>query len=196
MIKIISDDSYFALGAEALLLQSGYQAAIIDAQLLMKSNQLVGYQQDDVILLSSDNRNLSKMTLLFAVAADLRVINSVSGNISSDKWIYGVLSKKTATYEFPRIIKYILQHKIENWIKDLTLREVEVMKKLLKGKSNNVVSKEMLISEKTVSSHKLNALKKLGLTGLNSRALLIYGNYHALCQRKRCHSLSVKDHWF
>lgn len=185
MIKIISDDSYFALGAEALLSQSRFQTEVMDAQLLMNLNQPVGFQQGDVILLSSDNRNLTKVTLLFAVAADLRVIQSVAGNVSSDKWIDGVLPKKTAIHEFPRIIKYILQRKVEDWMKGLTLREIEVMGKLLKGKSNHAVSKEMLISEKTVSSHKLNALKKLGLTGLNSRAILIYGDYHNMLQRRR-----------
>lgn len=185
MIKIISDDSYFALGAEALLLQSGYQTAIMDAQLLLNLDQPIESQQDDVILLSSDNRNLTKATLLFAVAADLRVIQSVAGNISSDKWIDGILPKKTAIHEFPRIIKYILRRKVKDWMKGLTLREMEVMGKLLKGKSNHAVSKEMLISEKTVSSHKLSALKKLGLTGLNSRAMLIYGDYHNMLQRRR-----------
>lgn len=184
MMNIISDDSYFALGAEALLTQSGFQVAILNSQLPLSIKCATGFQQDDVILLSSDNRNLTIDTLLYAMAADIRVIKSVAGNIPSDKWIDGVLPKKTAIHEFPRIMKYILRRKVEDWVQDLTLREIEVMGKLLKGKSNHAVSKEMLISEKTVSSHKLNALKKLGLTGLNSRAILIYGSYHALFQRK------------
>ncbi|WP_080660756.1 LuxR C-terminal-related transcriptional regulator [Serratia fonticola] len=45
----------------------------------------------------------------------------------------------------------------------------------------------MRISEKTVSAHKLNALKKLGLTGLNSRAILIYGSYQNRLQMQRSH---------
>lgn len=186
-INIVSDDCYFALGAEALLTQSGFQVAIIDSQLRFSLNRPAGFQQDDVILLSSDNRNLTKDTLLYAVAADVRVIQSVAGNISSDKWIDGILSKKTAAHEFPHIMKYILQRKVEEWLIELTLRETEVMDKLLKGKSNHAVSKEMQISEKTVSSHKLSALKKLGLSGLNSRAIVIYGNYHNLLQQRGCH---------
>lgn len=65
---------------------------------------------------------------------------------------------------------------------NLTLREVEIMNELLKGKSNHKISKELQISEKTVSGHKLSALKKLGLSGLNSRALVIYGNYRSNLQ--------------
>ncbi|WP_025123490.1 MULTISPECIES: helix-turn-helix transcriptional regulator [unclassified Serratia (in: enterobacteria)] len=185
MINIVSDDSYFALGAQALLTQSGFQVAIMDSQLPLSLKRPAGFQHDDVILLSSDNRNLTIDTLLYAVAADMRVIQSVAGNISSDKWIDGVLPKKTAIHELPRIMKYILRRKVKDWLIELTLREMEVMDKLLKGKSNHAVSKEMQISEKTVSSHKLSALKKLGLSGLNSRAIVIYGSYHNLLQQRR-----------
>ncbi|WP_431225867.1 hypothetical protein ACQ86O_27685 (plasmid) [Serratia sp. L9] len=42
----------------------------------------------------------------------------------------------------------------------------------------------MKISEKTVSAHKINALKKLGLIRLNSRAIVIYTNHHNLLQSR------------
>lgn len=187
MINIISDDSYFALGAEALLTQSGYQATIIDNQFLQSLKRSVNSQQDDIILLSSDNRNLTKKTLLFSVAADMRVIQLIAGNTPSDIWADGILPKKTAIHELPRIIKYILNLKAVGCLKGLTLREMKVMDELLKGKKNHAISREMQISEKTVSGHKLKALKKLGLTGLNSRAILIYGNYQNMLQRLKYH---------
>ncbi|AYM91145.1 TPA: LuxR C-terminal-related transcriptional regulator [Serratia fonticola] len=184
MITIISDDSYFVLGAQALLTHSGYQVATID---IHKLNRPVNSQQNDIILLSSNNRNLIHNVLLFAGVENRRVIQMIDGNTPSDMWADGVLSKKTATHEFPRIIKYILNLKVKDCLKDLTLREVEIMDKLLKGKKNHAISREMRISEKTVSAHKLNALKKLGLTGLNSRAILIYGSYQNRLQMQRSH---------
>ncbi|MDQ9129895.1 LuxR C-terminal-related transcriptional regulator [Serratia fonticola] len=187
MIHIISDDDYFALGAESLLTQAGYQVNILGAQLLLNFDQLGYSPQDDAILLSSDNRILTRNTLLHAMAADMRVIQTVDGNISSDKWADGILPKKTARHELPRIIRYILQRKVKDWLLDLTLREMEIMDQLLKGKSNHIISKEMRISEKTVSNHKMKVLKKLGLTGLNSRAILIYGSYHNFLQQRKYH---------
>lgn len=184
MITIISDDNYFVLGADALLKQSGYQVAIID---IHKLNYPVNSQQNDIILLSSNDRNLIHNVLLFAGIENRRVIQMIDGHTPSDMWADGVLSKKTATHEFPRIIKYILNLKVKDCLKDLTLREVEIMDKLLKGKKNHAISREMRISEKTVSAHKLNALKKLGLTGLNSRAILIYGSYQNRLQIQRSH---------
>ncbi|KFC76666.1 hypothetical protein GBAG_4386 [Buttiauxella agrestis ATCC 33320] len=61
---------------------------------------------------------------------------------------------------------------------------MEVMNELSKGKSNHTVAEEMLISHKTVSAHKCNALKKMGLCKLNAHAINIYGIYKNLLQQR------------
>ncbi|VTR36833.1 Uncharacterised protein [Serratia fonticola] len=93
---------------------------------------LLTHSRNDIILLSSNNRNLIHNVLLFAGVENRRVIQLIDGNTPSDMWADGVLSKKTATHEFPRIIKYILNLKVKDCLKDLTLREVEIMDKIIK----------------------------------------------------------------
>nr|WP_304633541.1 LuxR C-terminal-related transcriptional regulator [Pseudonocardia sp. C8] len=46
----------------------------------------------------------------------------------------------------------------------LTTREAEVMDLLAHGRSNRVIGRELLISERTVKSHVTQILRKLGVT--------------------------------
>lgn len=48
-------------------------------------------------------------------------------------------------------------------VKDLTDREMEVVKLLSLGKTNDEIAKSLDCSPKTVDSHRLNLKKKLGL---------------------------------
>nr|SAY44677.1 transcriptional regulator FimZ [Serratia marcescens] len=50
----------------------------------------------------------------------------------------------------------------------LTATESEILIDLLQGKSTKLVARKRLISEKTISTHKLNALRKLRLKNLNA----------------------------
>lgn len=50
----------------------------------------------------------------------------------------------------------------------LTATESEILIDLLQGKSTKFVATKRLISEKTISTHKLNALRKLRLKNLNA----------------------------
>jgi DNA-binding CsgD family transcriptional regulator len=52
----------------------------------------------------------------------------------------------------------------------LTVREHQIMLMIVKGKSLTEIGEEMLISVKTVSTHRTNILAKLGL---NSNAELV-----------------------
>lgn len=47
----------------------------------------------------------------------------------------------------------------------LTKREKEVFELLIKNKSTKEISKELIISEKTVRNHISNAMQKLGVKG-------------------------------
>ena len=47
-------------------------------------------------------------------------------------------------------------------LSDLTLREIEILRLLLTGKTNRAIAAEMLISEKTVEFHLDNIYNKTG----------------------------------
>lgn len=57
----------------------------------------------------------------------------------------------------------------------LTRHEIRVMRGLTIGKTPHSLAKEFNLSIKTICSHKVNALKKLGLNHLNARSVLIFG---------------------
>lgn len=57
----------------------------------------------------------------------------------------------------------------------LTEREVQVCRKMIEGKSNKVIAKELCISEKTLKTHVHNILGKLGLKSRYQIALLWKG---------------------
>lgn len=67
---------------------------------------------------------------------------------------------------------------------NLTFREIEVMNALIEGKSNRDISDEMFISQKTVSAHKMNALKKMGVSRLSFHTVTIFGAYKNIMQKK------------
>lgn len=182
MIYIFSDDSYFSLGAHSLLRGNGYPTKIIDIAMLSK----VTFESNDSVLLSVDDVHLIDKIYLLASSSGTNIVNMVRGDVISqycdDAPMPSFLSKKSKLSELVSFLESV-NNKKNKITYNLTIREIEIMNELLKGKSNHKVSKELQISEKTVSGHKLSALKKLGLSGLNSRALVIYGNYRSNLQR-------------
>ncbi|WP_431225868.1 hypothetical protein ACQ86O_27690 (plasmid) [Serratia sp. L9] len=100
MLYIVSDDNYFSLGAKEVLTQSGYQVAIIDTKRLLRLDTFIKLQHEDTILLSSENEDLSQITLFLAIASNVKIIHSISGNVPSDIWKKGILSKKPQYMNF------------------------------------------------------------------------------------------------
>ena len=60
----------------------------------------------------------------------------------------------------------------------LTNRELDIFRLLLQGMRVNAISDELCLSEKTVSSHKYNIMKKLGMS--NMTELVRYAVVHGL----------------
>lgn len=70
--------------------------------------------------------------------------------------------------------KIIMDNKSRCDFHTLTDRERIIMNSLSSGMPVHRISSMLNIDVKTISTYKINALKKLGLTGLNARALFIY----------------------
>ena len=62
----------------------------------------------------------------------------------------------------------------------LTEREIEVLKYITKGLSNNDIAQELYISIRTVEVHKANIMKKLGIN--NTAELVVYAIKNNLVQ--------------
>lgn len=65
----------------------------------------------------------------------------------------------------PRIVKKLMQRvsRKEPQIEPLTLKEMEVLKELVKGKSNKEIATDLFISETTVKTHVSSILQKMGV---------------------------------
>ncbi|MEL4015919.1 helix-turn-helix domain-containing protein [Dryocola clanedunensis] len=186
MITLFSDDSYFSLGTEAGLSSLGYNVRVIDPMTTGINESDITFSENDIALVSvSDTKaaeNVLQKVLKCRISC-IYFIDAAVGRYNHLMWAYGIIPKNIALHHLPRMIKTL--HVSEaSWLRGLTLREMQVMNGLLDGKNNYVISCEMKISEKTVSAHKNNALQKLGLTKLNSRAIEIYGQYRMVLRHR------------
>lgn len=74
----------------------------------------------------------------------------------------------------PEVIRYKTQNSVEDeYLKDLTPRESDVLVELGKGLSNFEIARELFISENTVKKHVSNILSKLELNHRTQAALLV-----------------------
>lgn len=186
MVIIISDDMYFTVGAAEILHTAGHVVNIVDIYSLNNFAYKTDLCRDDIILMAASDKELIDRIFVIALAYNIKVVSvekDMLPTINPMLWTHGVIPKRIACHELANTIR--LAKNINTVCKSvLTLREMEVMNELLKGKNVHAISTTMRISEKTVSAHKLRALKKLGLTKINSRAIMIYGKYRQVLQNK------------
>jgi two-component system response regulator NreC len=68
--------------------------------------------------------------------------------------------------EASRILLQDEQQTLPDTLKQLTSREVEILKLIAQGYSSTVIGEKLFISPSTVDTHRKHILKKLGLTGI------------------------------
>ncbi|MCT4712104.1 LuxR C-terminal-related transcriptional regulator [Enterobacteriaceae bacterium H11S18] len=183
MIIIISDDAYFALGAEEILTAAGHNVRIDNVSTVAKIGLSPYPNEQDIILLSIANRKLAISIMEIGQSYHLPIV-SVIGVPYKEKHthaaISGVATKSMPCHYLPAIITVPQANKSSYQIDKLTLREIEVMNFLVSGESIDNISTTLSIRPKTVSSHKCSALKKMGMNRMNSHAVLAYEKYRTL----------------
>ncbi|HGM5491311.1 TPA: response regulator transcription factor [Serratia fonticola] len=177
MIYIISDDNYFSLGAEEIFLSAREKVTTINANSHKDKLRTLSFTSSDVLILSVENAEIITLMLAIARFSSSKVLFVVDNTsertmININSWSQGVLSKKTPTHLFARVVDIDMSYL--KAVPLLTLRETCVMNYLAQGKTPYKISKELNISIKTVCAHKISALRKLGLNHLNARSVLIY----------------------
>ena len=71
---------------------------------------------------------------------------------------------------------------MEDKINELTLRELEVLKFVANGESNNSIAEKMNITSHTVKAHLTQIFKKLGVKNRTSAAIIAKDNKITLLQ--------------
>ena len=64
-----------------------------------------------------------------------------------------------------------MQQRQHSPLNDLTPRELEVLTRIARGRSNHEIAQELVISEPTVRTHMANILSKLHLTDRTQAAI-------------------------
>ena len=100
------------------------------------------------------------------------LLDAISKIIATGKYLSPLMSKQLVyTYGFPDA---------KNTGVDLSSREMEILRLIVEGKSINEIASQLFISNKTVSTHKHNMLKKLELNGIAD--LVRYAMEHKIFQ--------------
>ena len=168
-VLVISDDSFFSLGVSSYLKQE-CTVFLIDVNSdfdLSELRELVPWRVEFIFVsLSSTVKFMEVMYAINSFMARL-VIFSGSRHCHGTQAIshYRCASKRIAIEQFHELLtsaKHIQQQNVT-----LTQREESVLLFILQGLSNTRISTKMGISVKTVSAHKLNALRKFGLKKIN-----------------------------
>jgi DNA-binding CsgD family transcriptional regulator len=164
-VIVISDDKYFSFGIYASL--ESYcnvythdlnSAKLIDFECL--NNALILMEINSGILFLEMICKINQLTNRVIVFTENNLCNSVK--VAS---FYQLVNKR---------LSVLMLHEIANGSNgfnysmfSLSVREKKILYLMLKGLTSNSISIELNISIKTVSAHRVNALKKLGLKKIN-----------------------------
>lgn len=187
MLYIFSDDFYFARGAAAMLAEKGIQASAIHTTALRHFCEFPPLCHTDVIIVTFGDVSMMVSVLNLARKYKVPVVFVMNIRQAAEPrllWEQGILSKNLTRDVFMSALATALAAPV-SLLSELTMLEQEVMDELLAGKDGACVSAKMQLSIKTVSRHKLSALRKMGLHNLNSRAIVLYGKYRQVQLFKR-----------
>lgn len=171
-LYILSEDFYFIFGLSHTINTSKYK---LYAQHVNNGCLLyhpVPGRNNIVIIDVVTPENLHK--LIEKIPRGVRILFMSNMNFLQDT-AYGFISKKVS-------VKTLLAtlERCVNWNKiikhPLTSRELMVISELAKGYPPHTISRRLNISVKTISTHKTNALKKLGIVSKMNGLSMFYCN--------------------
>ncbi len=174
MIYVISEDNFFAIGVMAVLEKANMNVIHVSLDEFRRVSAYIGVK--DIILMCVQSRLNSLALGKLARSTGGKVIFFIDTAVEkSDFDIYykRIVSKKALKEELITSIKFLESKLFIDYI-SLSQQEVVVMDLFLQQKNAYHIAEKLNLSAKTVFAHKLNALRKLGLSHLNARSMLLY----------------------
>lgn len=174
MIYFASDDSFFALGAEAVFNSANKDVLLIYLDITKEAPGKIFFTSEDILLIAIEQTDIIIDLMITARRHGTKVwwvLDNVSDRETTS--IQSVLSKKMPLDALFPLLEANATHLQD--LLFLTRQEEKKMRALTTGKTLYSLAKEFNLSIKTICSHKVNALKKLGLNHLNARSVLIFG---------------------
>ncbi|MGL5389654.1 MAG: LuxR C-terminal-related transcriptional regulator [Serratia sp. (in: enterobacteria)] len=193
MIYLASDDSYFSLGVAAIFSAEKKGVTLVDVNLGKEALDKISFTSQDTLLIATEQADI--ITALLAVThrhgTRVVLIMDYLFDITSTSIHQGVLNKKMPCSAFFKFLENDFVYLQD--LSFLTRQEIKIMRGLTTGKTPQNLSRELNLSVKTICGHKINALKKLGLSHLNARSVLLFGHIcHGLPYFRVNKNLSVK----
>jgi DNA-binding CsgD family transcriptional regulator len=168
-ILVISDDSFFSLGINESMKRE-HNVFVVDANsdfILSQLGTEIFWRVDFIFVsLASTVKfmevmyEVNKFMARMVIFSDSRHCQGTHSSLH-----YHCASKRLSMQELQTIL--VGDNPVSDRVAALTQREEAVLLFILQGFSNTKISSKMGISVKTVSAHKLNALRKFGLKKIN-----------------------------
>lgn len=177
MIYLATDDRYFSLGVKAMFSTMYKKVTVLDLTVVPATDIALTLSHTDTLILAVEHSDTLTWLLIAARSRGSNVLLIMDNACERDLPEAGllrarILPKKMPIDFFPQLFKAGVVN-----LKDLsflTTQEMNVMQDLANGKSPCRIAKELDLSVKTISAHKFSAIRKLGLSHLNSRSILIF----------------------
>lgn len=174
MIYVISEDTYFSIGIGALLKNAEIEVHCISLDTFFNINTDI--ESNDIVLLCAQSRANSMVLAKLARNTEGKVvffIETIEKNNIFHDYSRGIISKKTSKEDLVTLIQSLNDKFV---ISPMLLSEMEtvVMDMFVQQHTAYNIARLLKLSEKTISTHKTNALRKLGLSNLNVRSVLLY----------------------
>lgn len=162
-VTVLSDDYFFSLGMKAMLSREYGNGLLVQGRHFPRYGQIrPAYFQAGLFILSfsslgrvleilSAARHPEFKALIFTPVRCARLLN------------FNCIAKKTGMAEIVKELDRVLSR---NWGEAMSPREFLVLSLLLKGVTMATIANMLAITEKTVSQHKMNGLRKLGFERL------------------------------
>ena len=202
-VLIVDDHELFRAGVQRLLEDSGYPLTFIEAATGESALEQVRRQHVDIVFMDLSLPGISgveaAMSLLRSHRKTKIIIVTATTEVTYirkllDTGVQGYLTKDCAPRQMERAVREVLAGKVyvspsvaqilktrdclasdeQEKFDRLSKREYQIVYLLIKGKNNRQIAAELHISEKTVSTHRTRALRKVGVSSLAELAAMAF----------------------
>ncbi|MRT03218.1 LuxR C-terminal-related transcriptional regulator [Ewingella americana] len=168
MVYLLTDDSYFALGAESLLHLTNVAVTRIAAN---DDSPLRLLPQDTLLLATSDLCRMKRMLdEITHPSIEVFVFLNVRSDFKVLRFPQRVICSKRAPAS---VLSGVGKLGLDECRAELSGQQHAILKAFALGANSVQISKATHLSVKTISSHKLSGLKKLGVEGANNMLLML-----------------------
>lgn len=177
-IYVISDDIYFVAGLKYFMAANGITMRGFSYESWLTDFRPSELNKEDTVIIDV-NFNNCHTRLGMAKSIDYFGINIVFivdlplQDEHTGFHPYWLISKKSAFKKYLPLLKAMPDIESAHF-NQLSRKETLILKELASGNSAILISRKLNISVKTISSHKQNAVRKLGMMKMNDMALVCY----------------------